>query len=97
MTLRGQRRCAACPRPHARAVRRPPHHRPGCAESPRVRRWQTDNEQAILGQLGRFGEHLGEAELCLEAACGQVALVVELARVSYPLVDQDKAWPVFIE
>jgi hypothetical protein len=42
-------------------------------------------------------EDLGEAKLCLEAANWKVALVVELARVSYPLIDQDKAWSVFIE
>jgi len=33
----------------------------------------------------------GQGELGLEAAGGQVALVVELARVGYPLVDQHEA------
>ena len=58
---------------------------------------QADHEQAVLRQLGRLGQRLGEGELRLEAAGGQVALVVELARVGHPLVDQDQARPVLVE
>ncbi len=59
-----------------------------------VRRREADHEQAVVDRLRRFGEHLGEGELRLEATRRQVALVMELARVGDPLVDQDQAWPV---
>ena len=62
-----------------------------------VRGRQADHEQAVLHQLRRLGQHLGEGELRLEAARRQVALVVELARVGHPLVDQDQARPVLVE
>ena len=51
----------------------------------------------LLRELGRLGQRLGEGELGLEAARRQVALVVELARVGHPLVDQDQARPVLVE
>ena len=63
----------------------------------RVRGRQADHQQAVLRQLGRFGQRLGEGELGLEAARRQVALVVELARVGHPFVDQDQARPVLVE
>ena len=40
----------------------------------------------LLRELGRLGERLGEGELRLEAAGRQVALVVELARVEEPAI-----------
>ena len=43
--------------------------------------WQADDQQAVLRRLRRFGQGLGKGELRLERASGQVALVVELARV----------------
>src|SRR5208337_3622475 len=39
-----------------------------------------DNEQAVLCELGRFRQCLGERELSLEAPRGQIALIMELAR-----------------
>ena len=62
-----------------------------------VRGRQADHQQAVLRQLRRLGQRLGEGELRLEAAGGQVALVVELARVGHPLVDQDQARAVLVE
>ena len=62
-----------------------------------VRGREADHEQAVLHQLRRLGQHLGEGELRLEAARRQVALVVELAGVGHPLVDQDQARPVLVE
>ena len=62
-----------------------------------VRCREADDEQAVAGQLRGFGERLGEGELRLEAAGRQVALVVKLARVGDPLVDQDQARPVVDE
>ena len=55
-----------------------------------VRCRQADDEQAVAGQLRGFGQRLGEGELRLEAAGRQVALVVKLASVGNPLVDQDQ-------
>ena len=63
----------------------------------RVRGGQRDHQQAVARELGRLGQRLGEGELRLEAAGRQVALVVELARVGHPLVDQDQARPVLLE
>ena len=51
----------------------------------------------MLRELGRLGQRLGEGELGLEAAGRQVALIVELAGVGHPLVDQDQARPVLVE
>ena len=59
-----------------------------------VRRRETDDQQAVAGELDGFCERLGEGELRLEAAGRQVALIVELTRVGDPLVDQDQARPV---
>ena len=59
-----------------------------------IRRRETDDQQAIAGELDGFGERLGEGELRLEAAGRQVALIVELPRVGDPLVDQDQTRPV---
>ncbi len=63
----------------------------------RVRRRQADDEQALLRELGRLGQRLGEGEVRLERAARQVALVVELARVGDPLVDQDQARAVVVD
>jgi hypothetical protein len=54
-------------------------------------RLRSDYEQAVARKSGRLGERLGEGELSLEAPGGQVALVVELAGVGDPFVDQDRA------
>jgi hypothetical protein len=62
-----------------------------------IRSRQADHQQAVLRQLGRFGQHLREGELRLEAAGRQVALVVELARIGHPFVDQDQAGAVVVE
>ena len=62
-----------------------------------VRGRQTDHQHAVFGQLGRLGQHLREGELRLEAPRRQIALVVELARVGDPLVDQDQARRVLVE
>ncbi|EXI71444.1 MAG: hypothetical protein AW07_03673 [Candidatus Accumulibacter sp. SK-11] len=62
-----------------------------------IRRRQADHQQAVLRQLGRFRQHLRKAELRLEAAGRQVALVLELARVGDLLVDQDHAGAVIVE
>ncbi len=50
----------------------------GVGRTVRVGRRQTDNEEAVLDQLGTLGHHLGERELGLEAAGRQVAVIVEL-------------------
>ena len=63
----------------------------------RVRSRQRNNEQAVPGELGRLRERLGKGELGLEAPRGKVALIVELACVGHPLIDQDQAWPVLLE
>ena len=65
--------------------------REGVRRTTSVRRGEADHQQAVAGQLRRFGQRLRERELRLEAACGQIALVVELARIGDPLVDQDQA------
>ena len=65
---------------------------PGC-----VRSRQADHEQAVIGEFGRFREHLGKTELGLETAGGQVALVMQLAGVGHPLIDEDQAGTIFIE
>ena len=70
---------------------------PGVGRAGGVRGGQADDEQAVLRQLGRFGEHLGEGELGLEAACRKVTLVVELTRIGHPLVDQDEAGAILLE
>ena len=62
-----------------------------------VGRRQADHQQAIAGRLHRFGQRLREGELRLEAPGRQVALIVQLARVGDPLVDQDQARPVLDE
>ena len=64
---------------------------PGC-----VRGRQADHEQAVVGEFGRFREHLGKTELGLETG-GQVALVMQLAGVGHPLIDEDQAGTIFIE
>ena len=70
---------------------------PGVGRPGRIRGGQADHEQAVVGELGRFGQRLGEAELGLEAAGGKVALVVKLAGVGDPLVDEDQAGAVIVE
>ena len=68
-----------------------------CGEPDGIRGGKADHEQAVLRRLRRLGQHLGEGELRLEAARRQVALVVELARIGDPLVDQDQARPILVE
>ena len=70
---------------------------PGVGRPGRIRGWQADDEQAVVGEPGRFGQHLRKAELGLEAAGREVALVVQLAGVGDPLVDEDQAGTVFPE
>ena len=55
-----------------------------------VGRGQADDEEAVGREFGRLGEGLGEGELGLEGAGGQVAFVVQLAGVGDILVDQDQ-------
>ena len=62
-----------------------------------VRGGKADDQHAVAGRLGRLGERLREGELGLEAAGRQVALIVELARVGDPLVDQDQTRSVLDE
>src|SRR5690606_704697 len=62
-----------------------------------VRRGQADDEQALLGQLGRFGESLSEGELGLEAATREIGLIVKHAGIGYPLVNEDEARCVVVE
>ena len=64
---------------------------PGVGRPGRVRGRQADHEQAVVGELGGFRQRLGKAELGLEAAGGKVALVVQLAGVGHPFVDEDEA------
>ena len=59
--------------------------------------WQADHQQAVPGQLGRFAQGMGKGELGFEAACRQVTLVMECARIGHPLVNQDQAGAVFVE
>ena len=78
--------------------RRPRRRRPACAASPRCpTRGGEITSRQLLGELGRLGQRLGEGELRLEGAGRQVALVVELAGVGDPLVDQDQARAVRVE
>jgi hypothetical protein len=51
----------------------------------------------VLHRLRRFGQSLGKGELRLERASGQVTLVVELACIRYPLIDQDQAGAVGVK
>ena len=62
-----------------------------------VRGGERDEEQAAVGGAGRLGESLGEGELGIEGATGQVRGVVELAGVGDPLVDEDEARAEFVE
>ena len=62
-----------------------------------VRCRKADHQQAVLRELRRFGQYLGEGELRLEAACRQIALVVELPRIGHPFVDQDQARSILDE
>jgi hypothetical protein len=62
-----------------------------------VRGWKTDHQEAALGQLGGLREDLGEAEVGLEAAGRQVALIMELTSVGHPLIDQDQARAILVE
>ena len=68
-----------------------------CGEPPVSEAGRLITRQAVLCELGRLGQHLGKGELRLESTRGQVALVVELARVGHPLVDQDQAGPILLE
>ena len=51
----------------------------------------------LLRQLRRFGQRLSEGEVCLETACGQIALVMKLARIGNPFIDQDQARSILVE
>ena len=70
---------------------------PGMGRPGRIGGRQADHEQAVVGELGGFRQRLGKAELGLEAAGGKVALVVQLASVGHPLVNEDLAGAVFVE
>ena len=70
---------------------------PGVGRPGRIGGRQADHEQAVVGELGGFRQRLGEAELGFEAAGGKVALVVQLAGVGHPLVDEEQAGAVFVE
>jgi len=61
----------------------------------RVRGGQGNHKQAVTREFGRFRKDLGKAELGLEPARRQVALVVQLPRVGDPLVYEDQARAVF--
>ena len=60
----------------------------GVGRAGRIGGGEADDEEAVAGQLGGLGEGLGEAELGLEGAGREIALVVELAGVGDPLVDR---------
>ena len=47
--------------------------------------------------FGCLGEGLGEGELGVEAAAGEVVSAVELAGVGHPFIDQDDRRSVFGE
>ena len=65
--------------------------------SRRIRCRQADHQHAVIHILRRLGERLGKGKLRLEVPRWQVALVVELAGIRHPLVDQDQAWSVLFE
>ena len=58
---------------------------------------QRDHQQTVARELHRLGQRLGESELSLEAARRQIGVVVKLARVGDPLVDQHQAGPVLLQ
>ena len=64
---------------------------------PTIGRGQADHQQAILRELRRLGQDLGKAEMRLEPAGREVALVVELPGIGHPLIDQDEARAVLDE
>ena len=64
---------------------------PGVGRPGRIRGRQADHELAVVGELGRFGQRLGKAELGLETAGGKVALVLQLAGVGNPAETAGKA------
>jgi hypothetical protein len=68
----------------------------GVGRTGRIGGWQADDQQALARQLGRLGEGLGKGELGLKAACRQVAVVVQLAGIGHPFVDQDQARAVLV-
>ena len=70
---------------------------PGVRRPGRIGGRQADHEQTVVSELRGFRQRLGKAELGLEAAGGKVALVVQLAGVGHPLVDEDQAGAVFVE
>ncbi len=70
---------------------------PGMGRRGTVGGREADHEEAVPGELGRFGEGLGEGKLGFEVPGRKVALVVEAARVGDPLVDEDEAGSVFVE
>ena len=58
---------------------------------------KADHQQAVFGQLRRLGQNLGERELSLKSASGQDHIVVQLASISDPLVDQHQTGSVIVE
>src|SRR5690606_4646598 len=62
-----------------------------------IRRRKRNHQKAVASEFCRLSERLREGELCLKAARGQVTLVVELARIGDPFVDQHHARPVVLE
>ena len=63
----------------------------------RVGRRQGHYQQTVFRGLHGFRERLGECELGLEAAGWQIALVVQLARVGDPFIDQNEARAVGLQ
>ena len=51
----------------------------------------------LFASFAELGQNLGESELSFESARWQVGLIVELACVGNPLVNQNQAWPIFDE
>ena len=58
--------------------------------------WKADHEEAVAGQLGRFGQRLGKREVRLEAASGQVRRVMQLPRVGHPFIHENEAGTVLV-
>ena len=69
----------------------------GVGRTSRVRRREGYDKQATVREFGGFRKRLRKRELGFEIAAGQVVLVVELARIRDPFVDQHDAWAVCVE
>src|SRR5213080_958135 len=55
----------------------------------RVRGGEANDDQALLRGLRSFSKRLREGKMSLEAAPGQVALIVQLAGVRDPLINEN--------